>query len=310
MWFISGGIFLGWALGSNNGANVFGTAVASGMVRYRLAVSLAAVFVVLGALIEGSGGIRLVSGLTCQNVLTAFIITMASALTVTIMTYWKLPVSTSQALLGAIIGMGFHTNPANIEWYGVGKMIICWVGTPIGGAILALVFYPLLAYILKRLRLNIIARATFLKLALIVSGCYGAYALGANNVANVTGVYYQVGIIDSVFMLALIGGASIALGIITYSKRVMYTVGSNMVQLDAFSALVAVLAMAVTVHIYAKVGVPVSTSHAIVGAVLGIGLLKGVKTIDRRTVVRILFGWLNTPLIAGLVCWTAGKIFL
>ncbi len=90
----------------------------------------------------------------------------------------------------------------------------------------------------------------------------------------------------------------------------MLTVGSRLVQLSSFSAFVAVIAMAVTVHFYAQLGVPVSTSQAIVGAVLGIGLLKGVKTINRRTVVRIIFGWVNTPLIAGLVCWTAGKIFM
>ncbi len=103
---------------------------------------------------------------------------------------------------------------------------------------------------------------------------------------------------------------SIALGILTFSKNVMSTVGSRLVQLDAFSALVAVLAEAITVHIYAVVGVPVSTSQAIVGAVLGIGLFKGVKTINRRTLFNILSGWLCTPLIAGLICFLAGKIFL
>ena len=90
----------------------------------------------------------------------------------------------------------------------------------------------------------------------------------------------------------------------------MFTVGSRLVQLDAFSALVAVMAMAATVHFYAQFGVPVSTSQAIVGAVLGIGLFKGVKTINRRIVASIFFGWLCTPLIAALVCWTTARIFL
>ena len=90
----------------------------------------------------------------------------------------------------------------------------------------------------------------------------------------------------------------------------MFTVGSRLVQLDAFSALVAVMAMAVTVHFYAQIGVPVSTSQAIVGAVLGIGLFKGVKTINRRIVVNIFFAWLCTPLVAAGICWTAARIFL
>lgn len=310
MYPLLGGVFFGWALGSNDAANVFGTAVASRVVRYRTAVILAAIFILAGALIEGDEGIRRISELSSQTVATAFIITIAAGITVTVMTSLKLPVSASQALLGALIGMGLGTSPEAIKWHEVLAMVICWIGTPIGAAVVAFLLYPLFAWLLVGLHLNIIARSIFLKMALILSGCYGAYALGANNVANITGVYYRTGLFDNVFTLTLIGGVSIALGVITYSKNVMFTVGSRMVQLDAFSALVAVVAMAVTVHFYAQIGVPVSTSQAIVGAVLGIGLFKGIKTINRQTVVRILFGWLNTPLIAGLACWAAAKLFL
>ena len=306
---MSGGIFLGWALGSNDAANVFGTAVGSRIIRYRTAVILAAVFILVGAFFEGSKGISAVSHLASQTLRSAFIITVAAGLTVTAMTRMKLPVSATQAVMGAIVGMGFFIDPGKIEWFGVWRMVLCWLGTPTFSAILAFFFYPIFAWLLVRLRLNIIARSTFLKMALVVTGCYGAYALGANNVGNVTGVYYQAGILDNVVILTLIGGASISLGVITYSRNVMFTVGSRLVQLDAFSALVAVWAMAVTVHIYAKIGVPVSASQAIVGAVLGIGLYKGVKTINRRMVFNILFAWLNTPLIAGLVCWVAAKAF-
>ena len=115
---------------------------------------------------------------------------------------------------------------------------------------------------------------------------------------------------DNVLILALVGGGAIALGVMTYSKNVMMTVGRSLVELDAFSALVAVLAMAITVHLYAHLGVPVSTSQAIVGAVLGIGLFKGVRTINHCTVINILFAWLNTPLVAGIICWVGARIFI
>ncbi len=75
----------------------------------------------------------------------------------------------------------------------------------------------------------------------------------------------------------------------------MMTVGEGLVRLNAFTAFVAILAEAITVHIYAMIGVPVSTSQAIVGAVLGIGLIKGSQTVNQRTLVRILFGWIGTP---------------
>ena len=74
--------------------------------------------------------------------------------------------------------------------------------------------------------------------------------------------------------------------------------GLRLVRLDSFSALAVLLGEAVTVHFYTFVGVPVSTSQAVIGAVMGIGLLKGVRTVSRRMLLFILSGWLLTPFVA------------
>jgi PiT family inorganic phosphate transporter len=124
-------------------------------------------------------------------------------------------------------------------------------------------------------------------------------------VANVTAVFVGAGLL-SVFMATLVGGLSIALGILTYSKKVMETVGQKLVKLDPFSALVVVLAEAITVHFYTVVGVPVSTSQAVIGAVLGVGLIKGIQTVNRRTLQNILIGWFLTPVIA---CFLSATLF-
>jgi PiT family inorganic phosphate transporter len=79
----------------------------------------------------------------------------------------------------------------------------------------------------------------------------------------------------------------------------MQTVGSKIVTLDPFSALVVLVAEAVTVHFYSFVGVPVSTSQAIIGAVLGIGILRGVNTVNRPTMIGVFMGWFFTPFMAG-----------
>jgi PiT family inorganic phosphate transporter len=65
--------------------------------------------------------------------------------------------------------------------------------------------------------------------------------------------------------------------------------------------LIVVLAEGLTVHFYTFLGVPVSTSQAVIGAVLGIGLLKGINTVNRRTMINIVFGWLLTPVIASII---------
>lgn len=292
-----GGIFLGWSLGANDASNVFGTAVSSRMVRFSTAAILASIFVMAGALVSGRAGIETLQKLTVLDLEQAVISSVAAAATVTLMTALGLPVSTSQAVVGSILGIGIMNRHLSLG--GLGKVITCWIGTPFGAALMAFVLYHLLALPYNRLRLNLFELDMLLRLALILAGSYGAYALGANNVANVTAVFVGAGLID-VTTATLIGGASIALGILTFSRRVMETVGRKLVRLDPFSALVVVLALAVTVHIYALIGVPVSTSQAVVGGVLGIGLLRGVNTVSRRTLGHILAAWLLTPVLAVL----------
>jgi len=295
MYRLISGVFMGWSLGSNDSANIFGTAVFSQKIRYRTAVILCSIFVIAGALLEGQRGMHTLSDLVDQTANSAFAASLAAALTVTLMSVLKLPVSTSQAMVGAIIGIGILRGAVNFS--GLTKLVLAWVATPVGTVVATLILYPVIGRILRILPINIFTGDLILKWGLIIAGCYGAYALGANNVANVTGVYIQTGHL-TVFQAALLGGGSIALGALTYSRNVMITVGKNLVRLDPFGAFIAVFSMAVVVHLFAIIGAPVSTSQAIIGSVLGIGILKGGQTIKFRTLVMIVFGWIGTPGIA------------
>jgi PiT family inorganic phosphate transporter len=157
--------------------------------------------------------------------------------------------------------------------------------------------YLTLTPLFDRLAHRIVTYDVVLRVCLVIVGCYGAYALGANNVANVAGVFVGAGTI-SPLTASIVGGLSIGLGVATFGRGVMATVGRGIVRLNAFSAFVVVLSEAITVHVYAIIGVPVSTSQAVVGAVLGVGLLKSVETVRLRAVLGILSGWLATPLLA------------
>jgi len=298
MLYISGAVYLGWSLGANDASNVFGSAVASRMLRFRTAAILASAFVILGAVLEGQAGIETLQGLTQFTLKQAVACSVAAAATVTIMTFLGLPVSTSQAVVGAILGIGFMNRHLNMA--GLGKVLVCWFGTPVGGAIMAIVAFKVLAFLYNRIRMDLFQSDIVIRLSLIIAGSYGAYALGANNVANVTAVFVGSGYL-SVPDAALIGGLSIALGIFTFSRRVMETVGRRLVRLDPFSALVVVLAEAITVHIYTFIGVPVSTSQAVIGAVLGVGIVKGIGTVSPNTLRNILVGWFLTPVIASFI---------
>ncbi len=290
-----GGVFLGWSLGANDASNIFGTAVSSKMIRFRTAALLGAVFVILGALFSGQAGIETLKGLTSFDLSQAVISSVAAALTVTLMTLLGLPVSTSQAVVGAILGIGVLNNQLNFP--GLGKVVLCWFGTPVGGALIAVLLYRAMAVVYNRLPLTLFDSDRLLRAGLVVSGSYGAYALGANNVANVTAVFVGAGMI-TVSAAALIGGGSIALGIVTFSRPVMETVGKRLVTLDPFSALVVSLSLALTIHFYTLMGVPVSSSQAVIGSVLGIGIVKGSNTVSQKTLKRILLAWFLTPVVA------------
>lgn len=297
MYPLLGGIFMGWSLGANDAANVFGTAVSSRMVKFWTAALLASFFVILGAVVSGRAGIDTLRGLTSFGIEEAVISSVAAAITVTIMTFFGLPVSTSQSVVGSIIGIGILNGQLNYD--GMGKVVACWFGTPIGAAVVSILLYKFFAYVYNKRRFSIFESDIIIRVGMIIAGSYGAYALGANNVANVTAVFVGAGLI-SVFNAALMGGISIAVGIITYSRPVMETVGKKLVKLDPFSALIVVLSLGLTVHFYTILGVPVSTSQAIIGGVLGVGLIKGVDTISRRTLYHIFIGWFLTPFIACL----------
>jgi len=298
MWTLVAGIFMGWSLGANDAANLFGPMVGSGAMRFWTAALLASIFVLVGAMTVGGGCFATYDAIGTQTLLSAFLVTLAAGLTVTLMTILGLPVSSTQAVVGAILGAGLLTG--GVSFAPLTKIGLSWILTPIGGLVAAYIPYKLLVLFPRALPSRIVQRAGVIRVGLILVTCYSAYALGANNVANVTGVYVSSGFLSPT-LGALIGALSIGLGILTFSRRVIETVGNDLVQLDAVTALIAILAEAITLNVYTVIGVPVSASQAVVGAVLGIGLVKGVKTIDGRVLLRVLFGWVGTPAIAGLL---------
>ncbi len=325
--FLSSGLFLGWTLGANDAANVFGTAVGSRMISFKKAAVLCGLFVVLGAVISGSGTSDTVGKLGDVNAIGgAFIVALAAALSVYLMTVTGYPVSTSQGIIGAIIGWNFFTGTL-IDYEALSKIVSSWIACPILAAILSIILYKLVVAGIRTFNIPMFKLDTLTRYGLIIAGTFGAYSLGANNIANVMGVFVPVspfpdisimGIfpLTSAQQLFLIGGITIAIGVITYSKRVIMTVGTGIMKISPVSAFVAVWAHSLVLFLFASQGleklliscglppiplVPVSSSQAIIGAIIGIGLLKGGQNIRWRTVGEIAVGWVTTPVLAALI---------
>jgi len=307
MWKVISGIFFGWTLGSNDAANVFGTAVAAKIIRYRTAILLTALFVIIGAVAEGAKCFSAVGGLSTLTPEIAFWTSLAAGSTMFILTYLALPSSSSQAVIGALLGAAAVSGNADFSL--LGKILTCWVLTPIGAILMAYILYHGIGFFVSRYIVSLQQRSFFILWSLIFAGCLGSYALGSNNVANVTGVYVGSGLLTP-FEGVLIGGLSITGGVLTYSRKVMMTVGKEITPLDEYAAFIAALSAALTVELFTQVGVPVSSSQAIVGGVAGIGLVKGARTLSKRSLAAIVIGWIATPISAGIICYILVHLFM
>ena len=326
LFFLSSGLFLGWSLGANDAANVFGTAVGTRMLKFKTTAIVASIFVILGAVIQGAGANHTLGKLGSVSTLAAaFTVALSAALTVYWMTRMRLPVSTSQAIVGAIIGWNFYTtNPTDINV--LTKIVSTWVSGPILGGIFAVLLYMLVRLIFKKSKIHLLYKDSYIRYSLLFVGAFGAYSLGANNIANVMGVFtgainlptidLGIFVFDSTQQLFLLGGVAIAIGIITYSKHVMETVGNTLMPLTPDAAIVVVLSQALVLFIFSSQGlsdafqsfglpaiplVPVSSSQVVIGSIIGIGLYKGGKEIKYNILGSISLGWVATPLVAGVL---------
>ena len=333
--FLSSGLFLGWSLGANDAANVFGTAVGSRMVRFTTAALICGVFVVLGAFVSGTGAAQTLGKLGAVNALGgSFMAALAAGLTVYWMTKLGLPVSTSQAIIGSIIGWNLFSD-SYTDISSLLKILSTWIICPLLSAVIAALLFTLAKIFVRKIGVGLIRMDGYTRLALILAGAFGAYSLGANNIANVMGVFVPVApfpdlqfgqdfSVSSAQQLFLVGGLAIAVGVFTYSKRVMMTVGSELMTLTPLAAWVAVMSHSIVLFLFASERleqllakmslptiplVPVSSSQAVVGAVIGIGMLQGGREIQWPRVYSIVKGWVITPLISCLLCFV-GLYFL
>lgn len=324
--FLSSGLFLGWSLGANDTANVFGTAVTTKMLRFKLAAVICSLFVVIGSVTAGAGASGTLGKLGSVNAIAgSFTVALAAGLSVFFMNRRTLPVSTSQAIVGAIIGWNMFAEKKT-DLLTLTKIVYSWVLSPLIASFLGFILYKILILYIRKGKLHMIRLDQLTRMGLILVGAFGSYSLGANNIANVMGVFVPVSpfrgisIIGIEFsatkLLFLIGALAISLGVFTYSRKVMTTVGSDIFRLSPLDALVVVLSSSIVLFLFASESlktvlliaglpslplVPVSSSQTVVGAVIGIAIGKGGKNINLGIIGKISLGWVMTPVIAGVI---------
>ncbi|MCD6310041.1 MAG: anion permease, partial [Candidatus Eremiobacteraeota bacterium] len=224
---LAGG-YVGWNIGANDSANCIGTSVGSGITTFRRARYLVIFFVMLGAFLQG----HLVMKTLGKGIVTAdlpefavLVALLSSGIFVTLATFFRVPVSTSQALVAGVAGVGvgvFGFTGEQIAWKKLLTILECWIASPILAMILSFIIYRLLIFIIPRIR-NKKRLDQILTFLVLISAAYVAYSLGANDVGNAMGPLFNL-FPENAQGLALFGGITMGLGVLTYGQKVTNTV--------------------------------------------------------------------------------------
>lgn len=169
--------------------------------------------------------------------------------------------------------------------------------------VFSFVLYNALSLLFRKF-LTIAGQDRFIKILTWIVIIYSSYSLGANNVANVTGVFADI--LFTPTILTMIGGIAIAVGILTTNQKVLHTVGKGILEMDHFSSAISIFGVSISLWIFSLIGIPVSATQAIIGSIIGVGLATGTKTFDYKLILKIVFGWIGTlasGLISFLIIW-------
>ncbi|MEM3922144.1 MAG: inorganic phosphate transporter, partial [Nitrososphaerota archaeon] len=275
------------ALGGNDAATPCDTSVGARVISIRNALILFAVFTSLGALTQGYMVMKTIGrGVVPAIDLLGVLITVSVAFAwIMFCNYYGLEISVTHSIIGAVLGYGIAAyGLERVNWSLMYNIIASWITSPLLALLMAYLVYKLIARAVKG---NSLMATRLMPALLIAALCYSAYAFGTNDIANATGVYVTVSQIvfggmpeqNVMLILAALGSIGVAAGGFLLGARVIGTVAFKITRLDPISGFAAELSNAFIVHMFTTIpyfllgyGIPISTSLAGVGAVIGVGL--------------------------------------
>jgi len=310
------GLYLAWCGGANDAAGAMGTSVGSGALSMRRALAIAAVLVFAGAALFGGHVINTIgyelippASIGLVGALSAV---LAASLWITFCLRIKTPISTTHAVVGAVVGYGLFTG-TSINLVLLKKIVEGWIATPIltGGLAFA-IYYTLSKQVFRRIS-SMEERNRFEQIFAklqILSAMLVAFSLGANDVSNAVALVNPALVAAGVPAVAIrmLGGVGFMLGVLAWGPRIIKTVAYGLIEFTPSRGFVAQFCAGIFVLLATLWGMPVSTTHALVGAVIGVGLARGIDTINKKAVGEILFSWIITvpasALLAGVLFFT------
>lgn len=300
--------FMAWNLGANDAATPCDTAVGARVISPRRATLLFAVFAAVGAISQGYMNITTISRGIVPRIdpIGAITISLSACVWSALCTWRGLEISNTYTVVGSVIGYAVVVYQS-FETTVLIRILASWVISPLASIALAYALHKIMTRGFRRF-LNDARFTRAISIALIASLCFSAYSFGVNDVGNATGVYVAVtqdvaGLPDytTMLLLAAFGALGIAVGGLTWGRRVIETVAFKIVRIDALSGLAAEMTNALVVYLFVTIpyaylgyGLPVSTSIIGVGAIIGTAFARGRGLVDKRTIGRLVITWVLT----------------
>ncbi|MCD6469424.1 inorganic phosphate transporter [Candidatus Bathyarchaeota archaeon] len=294
-------LYIAFSIGAND--ETMAPLAGSRFIRVSAAALLGSLMAFLGAVflgykVEETIGKKLLVGpITATDVL---IIVFSIATWLTIASWWGWPVSTTHSVVGAAIGLGLmKRGVGGIAWGNMGRIIGAWVASPLIGLLSTLILDKVIKRLLYRQinglrqQMELSRKAAFLLLAWT---SLTAFSRGANDIGNAT-AFLSAAVSQDPLLIRIIVGIGWIFGLTILGRRVIKSVGLNLVNLDPMTALVAQISVALTMFIGTLMGLPLSGTHVLVGAITGLGLAEGTW-INIKGLKEIFYTWIATFITA------------
>ena len=297
--------------GFHDTANAIATSVATRALRPQHALLMAAAFNFIGAFAGTAVAKTIGAGLVDEQTTTQVVVAAAllGAIVWNLITWWlALPSSSSHALIGGLIGATIAaTGAGSLKIDGlVNKVLVPLVTSPVVGFIIGLVLMVILTWVFRRADRKPLAK-TFRRLQVFSAG-YMAFAHGSNDAQKTMGIItlalFSAGVIqtnDVPVWVILVAASALPLGTAVGGWKIMNTMGHRVVELEPIHGFAAETTAASVLIVTAHLGMPVSTTHVISSAIMGVGSSRGVRGVRWGVARRILIAWVLTIPAAGAV---------
>ncbi|AIZ45807.1 inorganic phosphate transporter [Deinococcus radiopugnans] len=306
--------------GFHDTANAIATSVATRVLTPAQAIAMAAVFNVVGALTGTAVAKTIASDIVPQNFATLELVGAAitSAIIWNLYTWWKgLPSSSSHALIFSLVGAGVAVGGWGIIIpKGVQKTVVGLFTSPVLGFVIPILLMVLLSWLVLRwMRPRVVTR-TF-RWAQIFSAAFMAFSHGSNDAQKTMGIItfalsaYAGTQYDHVPLWVILSAATaMGLGTATGGWRIIKTMGFKVVDLKPVDGFVAETGAAIIIETASRLGIPVSTTHTISSAIMGVGTTKGFKKVKWQVAGRIVTAWFTTIPTCIALGWAIHKLIL